>query len=190
MADWYRERPVQAVQWTGDNEAELKSFTGDNFGMVDPDEREEFDGATAAVLSDSSWVGVRVGQWVIKTGPDDFEPFDDEPFRARFHRVDTRADTSDPGELNDGLTAPAQPDLPELTEGDLKFLADLVGGTGDFVWGALARYHGMESRDVEAIYRKLTALTDDVGAQPAAARSEGCVDHMPTPNPDCEACAR
>ncbi|MDN3356047.1 hypothetical protein [Actinomadura sp. DC4] len=87
----------------------------------------------------------------------------------------------------DGLTS-APPAGPDLTDGDVKFLADLVGGTGDFVWGDLARHHGMDGSDVERLFRKLTGRTDPPPA--AAAVREGCVDHMPTPNPECEACTR
>jgi hypothetical protein len=115
---------------------------------------------------------------------------------------DVRANTDEPGELinaqllldavatallpADGLT-PAQSTTPDLTEGEVKFLADLVGGTGNFVWGDLARNHGMDGRDVERLFRKLAGHTDPSAE---AARREGCVDHMPTPNPDCEACTR
>ncbi|GLY81868.1 hypothetical protein [Actinoallomurus iriomotensis] len=116
---------------------------------------------------------------------------------------DVRANTDEPGELinaqllldavatallpADGLTTPPQPATPDLTDGEVKFLADLIGGTGDFVWGGLAVQHGMDLRDVEQLYRKLAGHTDPSAE---AAPREGCVDHMPTPNPDCEACTR
>lgn len=55
-----RKRPVdvQAVRWTGDNEAEL----------------------TGSVFDDlhSTWVGVKTGQWIIRGVKGEFYPCDPE----------------------------------------------------------------------------------------------------------------
>jgi hypothetical protein len=43
----------------------------------------------------------------------------------------------------------------DLTYDQLQFLRDLVGGTGDFAWGDLARHYSLTTSGVEDIFNKL-----------------------------------
>lgn len=74
----FRKRPieVEAVQWTGDNEAELGAFTDDQFETVDPENRGDDPDQTATVFDTlhSTWVRVYTGQWVIKGVKGEFYP--------------------------------------------------------------------------------------------------------------------
>jgi len=79
----FRKRPVviEAVQWTGDNLAELDAFTGLRFRAPFQDLAQVFD-----VLHDT-WVKVAVGQWVIKGVKGEFYPCDDEVLQATYEEV-------------------------------------------------------------------------------------------------------
>lgn len=76
----YRKKPltVRAVQWTGDNEAELIAFTANRFMAVDPEDRTDDPDLTGAVFDvlHSTWVGVKTGQWVIEGVKGEFYPID------------------------------------------------------------------------------------------------------------------
>lgn len=67
----FRKRPivVQAIQWTGDNEREIREWCGPGFfGVVAPEDRSDDPEITAEVLDTlhSTWVGVKTGQWVVR----------------------------------------------------------------------------------------------------------------------------
>jgi len=69
----FQKRPVviEAIQWTGDNEAEIVAWAGGAlFNALDADDRAECDDpdATAQVFDrlHSTWVLVFTGQWVIR----------------------------------------------------------------------------------------------------------------------------
>lgn len=72
MSTRYRRRPtpVLAVQWTGDNEAELRKFATFRFAAIDDNEEvEDRDiDATARLLDDtrSDWTPLEPGDWVIR----------------------------------------------------------------------------------------------------------------------------
>lgn len=74
----FRKRPVEveAVQWTGDNEAELVAFAGDLFRAVDPEDRGDDPDQTAAVMDTlhNTWVRVYDGQWIVKGVKGEFYP--------------------------------------------------------------------------------------------------------------------
>ena len=76
----FRKKPitVTAVQWTGDNEAELIEFTGNLFQALDPEDRTDDPELTGSVFDDlhSTWVGVYTGQWIIKGVKGEFYPCD------------------------------------------------------------------------------------------------------------------
>lgn len=60
---------ASAVQWRGDNEAELIAFTDGAFEAIAPEDRANTDDpeATAAVLDrHSAWVLVYTNQWIVK----------------------------------------------------------------------------------------------------------------------------
>lgn len=62
----FRKKPVtiEAVQWTGDNEAELAAFAGANFETVT--DSPEWTGRVYDALHDS-WIGARTGDWIVRS---------------------------------------------------------------------------------------------------------------------------
>jgi hypothetical protein len=67
----YRKKPVviQAMQWTGDNEAEIQAWTGaGRFHEIDPEDRGDDPDATGALLVDanSAWLTIEPGEWVLR----------------------------------------------------------------------------------------------------------------------------
>lgn len=78
MITRFRKRPVEveAIQWTGDNEAELDAFTCGQFQALDPEDRSDDPDMTGSVFDKlhSTWVGVYTGQWVIKGVKGEFYP--------------------------------------------------------------------------------------------------------------------
>lgn len=70
MTTRYRKRPVvvDAVQWTGDNEAEVQAFVGP--APSDPGAAfQKFDIYASYLLyvaANRSWLPVELGEWVIK----------------------------------------------------------------------------------------------------------------------------
>lgn len=89
----FRKRPVvvSAIQWTGDNEAQVREFTGGNFEAVDPDDRANSDDPenTAAVLDSlhSSWIGLRTGDWVVRGPRGEFYAIKDDVLRETYEPV-------------------------------------------------------------------------------------------------------
>lgn len=73
----FRKRPVEvcAIQWTGENEHELREWTGGQFSADPVGERAEgqIDAEVYDVLH-ATWVGLTVGQWVIKGVKGEFYP--------------------------------------------------------------------------------------------------------------------
>lgn len=64
---------IDAIQWTGNNEAEVAEFTGGHgFHEVDEEDRANSDDpdATGALLETvhSTWVGLLPGDWVVRGG--------------------------------------------------------------------------------------------------------------------------
>lgn len=53
-----------------------------------------------------------------------------------------------------------------LTPAQLGFLADIVGGTGDHVWGGIARRHDLSGQDVEDLFNKLAIELNAIHYQP------------------------
>lgn len=75
---------VQAVQWTGSNEAELRAFAGHDFATIDPEDRVEDGEKDAQVLVQASyWTPIGPGWWVLKLA-DHFDVERDEAFRAQW----------------------------------------------------------------------------------------------------------
>lgn len=84
----FRKLPVEvdAVQWTGDNLAELLAFAGAKFGTIDPVDRIEDPEQTAQVFDElhSTWIGVYTGQWIIKGIRGEFYPCAEDVFAATY----------------------------------------------------------------------------------------------------------
>lgn len=90
----FRKKPVviEAIQYTGDNASEVTGFVNHAAGFleVEPEDRgDDFD--IAAEVWDklhSTWVGVKVGQWIIKGIQGEFYPCDADVFESTYEEVD------------------------------------------------------------------------------------------------------
>lgn len=88
----YRSKPVEveALQWTGDNEDELRAFVGDLFEAVAPEDRGDDPDQTAAVLDTrhGAWRCVYVGQWIVKGVKGEVYPVADDVFAETYEPVE------------------------------------------------------------------------------------------------------
>lgn len=85
----FRKVPVviDAVQFTGDNAAEIQKFTGaDTFCVVDDEHRQHSDDCPAKVFDvlHNTWVGVYAGQWIIRGVSGEFYPCAYEVFSKTY----------------------------------------------------------------------------------------------------------
>lgn len=114
----YRKKPVEikAVQWTGDNEADLVAFAGTNFRTVHPDDRGDDPDQTAEAYDylHSTWVGMHTGDWVIRGIKGEHYPCEPDVFVATYDAVE------------EPPPAQADTELPGMWEA-----ADLIGGQTD-----------------------------------------------------------
>ena len=87
----FRKKPVviEAVQWTGRNLDELKTFTNSQFDTVDPEDAVDDPQITAEVWDflHATWVGVKTGDWVIKGVKGEFYPCDPDVFESTYEPV-------------------------------------------------------------------------------------------------------
>lgn len=87
----FRKLPVEieAICWTGDNEAELVEFTGRQFQALDPEDRSDDPEATGSVFDvlHSTWVLVKPGQWVIRGVKGEFYPIDPDVLAETYEPV-------------------------------------------------------------------------------------------------------
>jgi len=89
----YRKKPVEveAMQWTGDNEADIQAWAGpDNFYELDPEDRNDDPETTAAVrvaANGNTELCVLTGEWILrdKSG---FYPCNAERFAETYEAVD------------------------------------------------------------------------------------------------------
>jgi hypothetical protein len=69
-AQRYRKCPIviEAMQWTGQNLADLRLRTGGNFDFIDPEDRSADPAATGQVFVDANgvWIPVEPGEWIIR----------------------------------------------------------------------------------------------------------------------------
>ncbi|MER7815612.1 hypothetical protein [Streptomyces sp. NPDC096153] len=103
----YRKLPVEveAIEWTGNNEAELIEFTRDYFRAVPADEQRAIPrapGITAEVYDalHATWVGVKTGQHVVRGVKGEFYPIDPAVL----------AETYEPAEAADGARYDRDPE--------------------------------------------------------------------------------
>lgn len=93
----YRKRPVvvQAIQWTGQNAADIDTFTGGRFVALDAEDRANCDDpdATAQVLDTlhSTWVLTQTGDWIIRGVSGEFYPCRDDVFTATYEPAEVTA---------------------------------------------------------------------------------------------------
>ncbi|HEY6115939.1 MAG TPA: hypothetical protein VI172_08275 [Candidatus Dormibacteraeota bacterium] len=77
---------VQAVQWTGENAAELRELFGSDFHVLDEQDRANSDDpdATAELIEipDARWRLMYVGDWAVKES-------DDSQYRVAAAEFDT-----------------------------------------------------------------------------------------------------
>lgn len=80
----YRKKPVEveAVQWTGDNVAEIRALAGGKFHPLCVP-KGDITAEVKDVLHDT-WVGVKDGQWIIRGVQGEFYPCDDVVFQATY----------------------------------------------------------------------------------------------------------
>jgi hypothetical protein len=89
----FRSKPVEieAIQFTGDNEAEVIDFTDGHFHVLADDDRENCDDpeATAEVFDDlhSTWVLVYTGNWIIRGTKREYYPCNEEVFAQKYEEV-------------------------------------------------------------------------------------------------------
>jgi hypothetical protein len=87
----YRKLPVivEAIQWTGDNEQEIRDWTGGKFQAIDPADRVEDPEITAEVFDvlHSTWVGVKTWQSVLRGVKGEFYPIDQEVLAETYELV-------------------------------------------------------------------------------------------------------
>jgi hypothetical protein len=91
MIRTFRKKPVevQAVQWTGDNAAEMDTFTGNRWASVAPEDRDGDTHRTGAVYDElhRTWVGVYTGQWVIRGVKGEFYPIAEDVLAETYEPV-------------------------------------------------------------------------------------------------------
>lgn len=87
----FRKRPVvvQAIQWTGENEREIREWCGPSmFGALQPAVHRDPE-ITAEVLDvlHSTWVGVKTGQWIVRGVAGEFYPIAEDVLAATYEAV-------------------------------------------------------------------------------------------------------
>lgn len=89
----YRKKPivVEAMQWTGDNEAEIQAWTGtDIFHKLDPEDRENADDpdhtGNLLIAANSCHAGLADGEWIIRDAKG-FYPCEADVFGTTYEEV-------------------------------------------------------------------------------------------------------
>lgn len=85
---YFRKRPivVEAVRFSGTNHDELWTFTGGVFLALDDYERPDIRGQVFDKLHDS-WIGVKVGQWVVRGIHGEHYPIDAQVLSETYDRL-------------------------------------------------------------------------------------------------------
>lgn len=87
----FRKRPIEieAIRFDGTNHDAVATFTGGRFWPVDPQDRGDNPDIVAQVYDvlHSTWVGVKVGQWVAKGVRGEFHPIDDDVLAETYEAV-------------------------------------------------------------------------------------------------------
>lgn len=93
---WFKSRviDIQAVQWTGDNPNEIKSFVGNistgESGFLLPDEItgelvKQYSGLLW-IEANTNWSGIETGEWVLHDS-EGFYPCKDDIFKKKYEEV-------------------------------------------------------------------------------------------------------
>lgn len=83
-----RQSPVTAIRYDGTNAAAIAVWVGGgDFHEVDPEDRTDDPDMTASLLDyrHSTWVGVKVGTWIVRDSTGSFEAMDDATFTAAYY---------------------------------------------------------------------------------------------------------
>jgi hypothetical protein len=89
----FRKKPVEveAVQWTGDNAADLNHFAASHFDVLNEQDRANCDDpeATAQIYDalHSTWVLVYTSDWIIRGIKGEFYPCRPDVFDATYEPV-------------------------------------------------------------------------------------------------------
>ena len=87
----YCKKPVviEAIQFTGNNFGELQGFTDGKFSEVYIEDRSDDPEIVAEVFDvlHSTWVGVKLNDWIIQGIQGEFYPCDAGVFEATYERV-------------------------------------------------------------------------------------------------------
>ena len=87
----YRKIPVEieAVRFDGTNVGEMLAFTDGRFMAVDVEDRGDDPEIVAAVFDvlHSTWIGVKIGQWIIRGVRGEFYPCDPDVFASTYEAV-------------------------------------------------------------------------------------------------------
>ena len=99
--EYYTKKPVriEAIQFTLDNLIEVQNFVGVThdgntlgFRMSKPIVSARNDDGTVAKVWDklhSTWVGVKIGQWIIKGVQGEFYPCDTAVFESTYDKAES-----------------------------------------------------------------------------------------------------
>ncbi len=79
---------VDAMRWTGLNFDEVFVWTDGSFKKA-PEDRRLDPSITAEVWDflHQTWIGVKVGQWIVKGAKGEFYPCDDDTFHWKYEEV-------------------------------------------------------------------------------------------------------
>lgn len=91
----FRKRPIviAAIQWTGDNETEIREWCGPSmFGALQPAVHRDPE-VTAEVLDTlhATWVGVKTGQWIVRGVKGELYPIAEEVLAETYESVSADA---------------------------------------------------------------------------------------------------
>jgi hypothetical protein len=86
----FRKLPIEitAIQWTGDNEAEIAAFT--RGGFTPTEVGDHMDAAVTAEVYDnlhSTWTGDKTGQWIIRGVQGEHYPIDETVLAETYERL-------------------------------------------------------------------------------------------------------
>lgn len=86
----YRKLPVtvEAIQWTGENEQEIRDWTGGKFASIPAFDRTDPEiNAEVYDILHGTWVGVKTGQSVLRGVKGEFYPIDQEVLAETYELV-------------------------------------------------------------------------------------------------------
>lgn len=186
----FRKRPVvvAAIQWTGDNEREIREWCGPgHFGAIAPEDRVDPE-ITAEVLDTlhSTWVGVKTGQWIIRGVKGDFCPIDEAVLAETYEPVASPApaDAPEPDYLPGYPGKLAKPpaglferaERAEVTaERIATYYLDHCGNCRD------AEFYGATGRQADRLHERHVPVIEDghgpLAGQPCACKA--CVPPAP-----------